>query len=130
MMCGERPIPGRPEEVRQPLDHALFYAPAERAASLDFLRAGRRSAVPLAALPAIASPPLAACAAVLAAADLRAVLVDVTSRDVAHSPFRVVRALAARLQPVHFGHGMERLANPRLHRLLRGRMNPDPHPIC
>jgi ribosomal protein S12 methylthiotransferase accessory factor len=125
----ERPIPARPQEVRQPLDHALFYAPAERAASFDFLRAGTVSPVPLAALPAPAAPPLAACAAPLAAAGIRAVLVDVTSRDVAHSPFRVVRALATHLQPVHFGHGLERLANPRLHRLLRGAVNPDPHPI-
>jgi hypothetical protein len=102
----------------------------ERAASFDFLRARTLLPVPLAALPAPTAPPLAACAASLAAADIRAVLVDVTSRDVAHhSPFRAVRALATPLQSLHFGHGLERLANPRLRRLLRSAVNPDPHPI-
>jgi hypothetical protein len=34
------------------------------------------------------------------------------------------------MQPIHFGHGLERLANPRLRALAPGALNPEPHPLA
>jgi ribosomal protein S12 methylthiotransferase accessory factor len=122
-------IPGAPEEVESLDDHALFYAPPERLAAFDFLRAGET--VSLGDLPAGDAPSLEGCAEHLAAAGLRVAAVDVTSPDVALGPFRVARALGTDMQPIHFGERYRRLANPRLERLLAGRApNPDPHPLA
>jgi ribosomal protein S12 methylthiotransferase accessory factor len=127
---GERPIPPSPEAVRRPLDHALYYAPVERAACFSFLRREAGVAVPLADLarPAAISPQ--ACSTALSRAGVRVAIVDVTAPDVARGPYRVARALGVGLQPIHYGAGLERTDNPRLRMLLDGAINPDPHPIC
>ncbi|HKH50047.1 MAG TPA: TOMM precursor leader peptide-binding protein [Thermoanaerobaculia bacterium] len=122
-------IPGTPEEVESLDDHALYYAPSERLAAFDFLRAGE--SVPIGDLPAGDPPTLEICAERLAAAGLRVAAVDVTSPDVALGPFRVARVLGTDMQPIHFGERYRRLANPRLEQVLAGRpINPDPHPLA
>lgn len=122
-------IPATPEEVENLDDHALYYAPAERLAAFDFLRAGET--VSLGDLPAGDPPTLEACAERLDRAGVRVAAVDVTSPDVALGPFRVARALGTDMQPIHFGERYRRLANPRLTALLAGRApNPDPHPLA
>ena len=42
-------------------------------------------------------------------AGVRVALVDVTSADVATGPFSVMRAVSPDLQPIWFGHGLERI---------------------
>jgi ribosomal protein S12 methylthiotransferase accessory factor len=127
---GARSIPERPEQVRTFLDHALFYAPPSRRAAFDFLRSDGGAPLALAALGEPDEVSLRACAERLAAGGVRVALADVTAPDVARGPFRVVRALGTDLQPIHCGHGLARLANPRLRALLTGAVNPDPHPLC
>jgi ribosomal protein S12 methylthiotransferase accessory factor len=67
--------------------------------------------------------------------------VDLTTADVRPYGIHVVRTLATGLQPIHFGHGEERLGGQRLFdlpRLLgymsetRGErdLNPCPHPLA
>ena len=113
------------------LDHALFYAPAERAVAFDWLRSTPH-AVDVTELAEPTDLSLAECARRVEAAGVRVAVVDVTSPDVALGPFRVVRALAPGLQPLHIGVGFEHLANPRLKALASGGgfLNSDPHPLC
>jgi ribosomal protein S12 methylthiotransferase accessory factor len=127
--AGEPPVPGRSDEVRTLVDHALYYVPPGRSAAAAFLDDGE-APVALGDLDEPAAPPGDACRAALAAAGIRVAIVDVTAPDVAASPFRVARALGAGVQPIHFGHGLERLANPRLHARLDGPVNPEPHPLA
>src|SRR5262245_12013319 len=84
------------------LDHAAFFFPAERAAAFDFLRRGET--VPLSEF--LERP--------VASLDVRAAIVDVTAPDVALSPFRVARAIAPALQPLTYGHGLDREPVPRI----------------
>jgi len=128
---GDIAIPCTPGEVRTLLDHALFYAPAERAVAFDWLRSTRH-AVDVTELAEPTDLSLAECARRVEAAGVRVAVVDVTSPDVALGPFRVVRALAPGLQPLHIGAGFEHLANPRLKALASGGvvLNSDPHPLC
>jgi ribosomal protein S12 methylthiotransferase accessory factor len=122
-------VPGDPREVREMLDHASYYFPAERAAAFDRLRGGG----PPVALGDLAreAPPrsLASCAAALAAAGIRVALVDVTSPDVATGPFHVLRAVSPDLQPISYGHGLDR--PPVEHIRARGLASEIPaiHPI-
>ena len=130
MVRAEQPIPSRPQEVRTSRDHALFYAPAERAVAFDFLRSGGDKPLCLGDLDEPTEVPLADCARRLAGAGVRTAIVNVTAPDVNQSPFRVARALGTYLQPIYFGFGLERQDNPRLRALLKGRINPDIHPLC
>ncbi len=132
MKAGGRPIPQRPEQVRAGnfLDHALYYIPAARAAACDFLRSGAAGGCSLSSMAEPSHLSLDACAKVLGAAGIRVAIVDVTAPDVARSPFRVVRALGTDMQPIHCGFGLERLANPRLHARLSGKVNTEVHPFC
>jgi ribosomal protein S12 methylthiotransferase accessory factor len=101
------PIPERPSDVRDMIQHAVYYFPAVRAAALDRVR-GVGPAVALRDLAAPDAPrSLATCAGALAAAGIRIALVDVTSPDVATGPFRVVRAISPQLQPISYGHGLD-----------------------
>lgn len=124
-----RRIPVRPDDVVSLEDHALYYAPRERLGAFDFMRQ-TRDTVALGACVPLNEPSAAGCARLLAQAGVRVALVDVTSPDVALSPFRVVRAIGTDMQPIHFGHRLQRLGNPRLQALLAGRLpNPNPHPL-
>jgi ribosomal protein S12 methylthiotransferase accessory factor len=124
-------VPDSPAEVLSLDDHALYYVPVARLPMLDFLRAAPGEPVPLADLPRAEGEAAAIVAERLRAAGLRVAIADVTAPDVAHSPFRVARALGTDMQPIHFGERLRRLANPRLWALLGGRaINPNPHPVA
>ena len=138
---GERTIPAREEDVRSTHDHGLFYAPADRAVLLDFLRGG--DAISMADLPSLPEVSLDACVEKLGTAGIRVAVAEVTPPDLRGGPFRVVRALATNIQQVHFGFRIERLGNPRLHRFLPAALdsttprsarvnpfNPHPHPLA
>ena len=131
MLKDKQATPLAPEQVRPGsfLDHALFYLPRERAANCDFLRSGSET-VSLQSLKEPTEISLEECSRRLSLAGLRVAVVDVTAPDVALTPFRVVRALGVNMQPIYCGHGMQRLANPRLLDQSRGKLNQDIHPLC
>jgi ribosomal protein S12 methylthiotransferase accessory factor len=124
-------VPKDIANVRTLLDHAMYYAPRDRAAAFDFLIRDGGDAVP-AGHWSVPAPPLAACVQQMLAAGVRVAIADLTSPDLAGSPFRVVRALGAGMQPIDFGHDLRRRPCPRLDRMLAGNggLNPDPHPFA
>jgi ribosomal protein S12 methylthiotransferase accessory factor len=131
MLKGEKPIPSEPREIRTLADHALYYVPPKRRKAFSFLEADEPDTIDIRELPEPADASIAECGRRLKFAGLKVALVDVTSPDLIDSPFRVVRALGANVQPIHFGYGLERLANPRLIAALGGRApNSDPHPLA
>lgn len=125
-------------------DHPAFHAQAENLGELAFLWAGGERV----ALPALedrstgdATGDLEVTVAGLRANGLRAAYVDLTLPDVAQAGYRVVRAVASQLQPIHFGHGEERLGSRRLLELPArlglatgarrlSDLNPCPHPMA
>jgi ribosomal protein S12 methylthiotransferase accessory factor len=122
-----------PELIRSDVfgDHARYYIDPVRARAADFLRDGpSESAFRPFDFSAEAFSSLNDLARVLARSDVRLALADVTSADVRLGGLSVVRAVADGLQPLHCGYGTERRASRRLHQLLRGGANPDPHPFC
>ncbi|MFT3766161.1 MAG: YcaO-like family protein [Minicystis sp.] len=124
----KRPIPKRPEDVHTIEDHAFYYAPKRRAKALAFL--GRGGEVAAADLPEPEEVSTRALVRRVQAAGLRIAVVDVTSPDLAPTPFRVARALGPGFQQIHFGHTRARLGNPRLLALASNGINPDPHPLA
>ncbi len=132
MLSRGRSIPAAPNEVRTLFDHALYYAPADRVRIFDFLRDQGGTPIPLADLPVPPDLSLAACVGLLQRGGARVAIADVTSPDVAESPFRVARALGTGIQPIDFGFGLQRLPAPRLLSALNGRsgLNPHPHPFA
>jgi ribosomal protein S12 methylthiotransferase accessory factor len=129
MRTGAIPVPAKPEDVREMLDHAAYYFPADRAAAFDRIRS-HDAPEPFSDLaPGRDARTLAKCASALNAAGVRIGLVDVTSPDVATGPFRVVRAVSPDLQPLSYGYGLNRQPVERIG--LRGlaRQIPDIHPI-
>jgi hypothetical protein len=111
------------------LDHAAFYFPADRASAFDRLRGGG-DAVPLGSLLTWdGERSLEACAAALERAGVRVALVDVTSSDIATTPFRVVRAVSPDLQPISYGYGFERAPVERIRSRVLGEGLPPIHPI-
>jgi ribosomal protein S12 methylthiotransferase accessory factor len=68
-----------------------------------------------------------------ARAGCRALYRDLTTVDLEPYPIRVVRALVTELQPIAFGHGLERLGGRRLYQrsgLAEPMLNPCPHPLA
>jgi ribosomal protein S12 methylthiotransferase accessory factor len=66
---------------------------------------------------------------------------DLTTPDLVPYPIRVVRAMITQLQPIHFGHGLQRLGGTRLYRLpaalgyrdaptVEASLNECPHPLA
>ncbi|WP_372504138.1 YcaO-like family protein [Actinokineospora diospyrosa] len=109
---GHRP-PRHAGEVREMLDHAAYYFPTSRMEAFDRLRCGGTSH--LADLPEPAfDTSVTDLAGHLGSAGIRVAVVDVTSADVATSPFRVVRAVSPDLQPISYGHGVDRVPVARL----------------
>jgi ribosomal protein S12 methylthiotransferase accessory factor len=53
-------------------------------------------------------------------AEVRIAVADLTPPELSDSPFRVARALARGLQPIHCGYGLERVYTDGLNRLLKG----------
>lgn len=77
----------------------------------------------------------------LRAAGCRVLTAELTTPDVVPYGFRVVRAIATGLQPMHFGHGEERLGGRRLFEVpsrlghapaprTAADLNPCPHPLA
>jgi ribosomal protein S12 methylthiotransferase accessory factor len=98
------------------LDHAAYYFPQERARAFDRLRAAETT-VSLAELKKPASRSLNECVSALKQAGVRVALIDVTSPDVATGPFHVMRAVSPDLQPIWYGHGLDRLPVARIRNL-------------
>ncbi|WP_437523118.1 TOMM precursor leader peptide-binding protein [Sorangium sp. So ce726] len=129
MMTGEEVvIPARPEDVLTLEDHAVYYVPARRAAAFAFLRQG--GTITAAELEEPEEVSLSELTRRVQAAGLRIAIVDVTSPDLAATPFRVARALGPDFQQIHFGHKLARLGNPRLRSMAPHGINPDPHPMA
>lgn len=118
-------VPKAAADVRTLNDHALYYVPRARLGAFDFIRTADDRAVPLSRLARPAGG-AEACREALAAAGVRVAVADVTAPDVRLGPFRVARALGTYLQPIDFGHGQRRLANPR----LSAAVSPHPHPLA
>ena len=128
MLERKRPIPQSPSEVRSLEDHALYYVPKSRRSAFAFLSQG--TVCQAASLPEPDGVSLSALSAKVTAAGLRIAIVDVTTRDLFPTPFRVVRALGRGFQQIHFGHHLARLGNPRLVAMADNGVNPDPHPMA
>jgi ribosomal protein S12 methylthiotransferase accessory factor len=103
MLTGTYQVPGAPHQVREMLDHAAYYFPAEHASAFDRLRS-TATGVSIRSLPVSKR----GLADELRSAGIRVALVDVTSPDVATGPFRVVRAVSPDLQPISYGYGLDR----------------------
>ncbi len=127
---GDVPVPDEPDQVRTLLDHALFYAPPGRRELADFLFAYPEPSIGIGELAQAAVRSVEECGIRLAAAGIELAIADVTAPDVRHSPFRVARALATDTQPIHFGYGLERRANPRLAAMCGADFNRLPHPLA
>ena len=119
-------IPKTASAVSEMLDHARYYFAPDRARAFEYLRNGSDICA-LADLPKGPERSLRACAEALEASNLRVALVDVTSADVATTDFVVIRAVSPDLQPISFGHGLDRMPIPRLKAL--GAKTPDISPI-
>jgi ribosomal protein S12 methylthiotransferase accessory factor len=108
--------PNDPSCVCEMLDHAAYYFPAERASAFDSLRTGETS-VRLSDLDSVTKRSLDDCVSALNEAAVRVALIDVTSADVATGPFHVMRAVSPDLQPIWYGHGLERNPTDRIRKL-------------
>jgi ribosomal protein S12 methylthiotransferase accessory factor len=107
-------------DLRSLDDHAAFFAPADRLAEFGFLFA-RAGSLDLASLPNLAAAgtknELGRITGALRGTGCRVICADLTTPDLHFYPVRVVRILAPGLQPIHFGHGEERLGGKRLFEL-------------
>ncbi len=129
MLRGRYPIPTRANQVRTPLDHALYYASPSRARALNFLES-KCAPVPLSAVSQPRDTSLTSYLRILSAAGIRIAVKDLTPPAIAESTcFRIVRALGPQLQPLHFGAEFARDACRRLRQLSRP-SNPRPHPLA
>jgi ribosomal protein S12 methylthiotransferase accessory factor len=128
MIDAEKPVPATPDDVHTLDDHSRYYFPPSRSGALAFLGAG--GSIALADLEEPADPSPAWMGERLRAARLRVAIVDLTSRDLDRTPFRVARAVGPGFQPIHFGHGVAHLGNPRLSAMAPEGPNPDPHPMA
>lgn len=104
--------PRRASDVREMTDHAAWFFRASRARGFDRLRGPET--VLLRALPRKRRS-LAACVRTLTDAGVRVAVADVTSPDLATRGWWVMRAMSADLQPLWYGHGLERPAVARVH---------------
>lgn len=129
MQSGTLAVPGRPSAVRSMLDHAAYYFPKHRAHVFDRLRSSA-TPVRLRDLPRVQPRwPLQHCARALGGAGIRVAVVDVTTTDVAGSPFRVARAVSPDLQPLSYGFGLDRVAVDRIRALGICRPVPPVQPV-
>lgn len=117
-----------PRDVRSNLDHGLLYVDRSWQGPVREMTA-RATLLPLDRVRLQFTQPatLEACVSALHAAGIRAAAVDVTPADIAMTPYRVVRAVASGLQPIHFGYGMQRCGHERLVWNARAAL---PHPIA
>lgn len=130
-------------DVRTLMDHSAFFHTLEHRSELDFLLDHGRTQS-LDALPNRSTgvqQDLEVAVEGLTRAGCRVAYADLTTADVRPYGIRVVRTLATNLQPMHFGHGEERLGGRRLFELpaqlgyteesrLESQLNPCPHPLA
>jgi ribosomal protein S12 methylthiotransferase accessory factor len=138
-----RPIPRNPEEVVSMEDHGLFYAAPERFPALEGWirpRAWLRPAEVETRASDDVLENIEHCVERLAAADLEAIAVDLTTEDVASLGFHVVKVLVPGAQPIDFGMGRRHLGGRRIYEApqrmgyrdrptLPAEINPLPHPF-
>lgn len=105
------------QDVKDLDDHPAFHAMRENLHEFDFLF-GSAAPTALRELKSCATgdedADLAAVVARLTQTGARAACAEVTTPDVAQAGYRVVRAIATGLQPIHFGWGEARLGGRRL----------------
>jgi len=128
MQAKQLAIPREPEDVREMLDHAAYYFPRDRIGAFDAIRHGG-STIELRDLRHSGDSSLAAVSAKLCDAKIRVATIDVTSADVRLGPFRVVRAVSPDLQPISYGHGLDRMRVDRLRELSERAALPPISPI-
>jgi ribosomal protein S12 methylthiotransferase accessory factor len=130
-------------DVKTLEDHGAFAAMPENLPEFDFLLKNGRHTAPDARPDGSAGDvraDLARTVTQLRAVGCRVGYVDVTTPDVAPYGVRVARAIATGLQPIHFGHGEERLGGRRLFEVparigygggarSEDDLNPCPHPL-
>ena len=130
-------------QIRTLEDHSSFFAAPERMGELSFLldHQQTRASDELASLSSgDTAADLATVIRSLNEAGCRTAFAEITTPDLADFPVRVVRAFATGLQPIHFGHGEERLGGSRLFAVARALgfderirtaadLNPCPHPL-
>jgi ribosomal protein S12 methylthiotransferase accessory factor len=125
-------------------DHSAFMSQMERRHEFAFLwQSGETKRVD--ELPSWSNgdvvQDLARCAAELAVMGHPPAYVELTTPDLVDYDVHVVRVIAPGLQPVHFGHGQERLGGERLFKLPQklgfadrvrtdSDLNPCPHPLA
>ncbi len=115
-----------PADVRTLEDHASYYAVPERLIEFAFLDSPEREDSTDRSTGSVTGD-IAFCVDALAKVGCRAAYVDITAPELEDFPIRVARVLVTGLQPIHFGHGMERLGG---RRAPRENLNPAPHPLA
>lgn len=124
-------IPQHVSEVTSLEDHAAYYFSKSKLAAFDFMRRPLSEAKTVDEWSYDVIKDVNQLKQRLDDAGVEVAIVDVTSPDMALSPFRVARAIGVNMQPIHFGEQFKRVDNPRLRKLLQGRpVNNEPHPIA
>ena len=124
-------VPQHVSEVQSLEDHAAYYFNLSKRSAFDFMRQTEEQAIDIDKWRYAVVKDSGDLNQRLLDAGVEVAIVDVTSPDVALSPFRVARAVGKHMQPIHFGEQYKRVDNPRLKRLLgKESVNMDPHPIA
>jgi len=132
------------EDVHTLDDHSSFMSQLERRHEFSFLwQSGEQKRIEDLPNPASgdAAQDLERCAKQLAAMGDPPAYVELTTPDLIEYGIHVVRVIVPELQPVHFGHGQERLGGERLFTLPQqlgfaesrrseSELNPCPHPLA
>lgn len=131
-------------DVRTLEEHAAYFFRPDHLHELDFLLSSGRK-IPLQSLIArgtgSVTGDIQALERSLRESGCRLFFRDLTTPDLEPYPIRVIRAMVTQLQPIHFGHGLERLGGTRLYRLPaalgygdapreESSLNPCPHPLA
>jgi ribosomal protein S12 methylthiotransferase accessory factor len=132
------------EDVHTLDDHSSFMSQMNRREEFAFLwKSNEKKRIEELPNPSTgdAAQDLKRCATELAAKGHRPAYAVLTTPDLAGYDIHVVRTIAPGLQPVHFGHGQERLGGKRLYELpqqlglsdrvhTESDLNPCPHPLA
>jgi ribosomal protein S12 methylthiotransferase accessory factor len=113
-------------------DHAAYFFRQDHLHELDFLL-NNPVEVHIADLGDHSEENEGDVASAVAARGHRVFYRDLTTPDIEAYPIRVVRALVPQLQPISFGHGLERLGGRRLYErgsILEESLNRCPHPLA
>lgn len=125
-------------------EHAAYFFRQDHLFEFDFLlHHGRKVGIdgPSSLPPVTVDDDLKTLQTALAASGCRFLYRDLTTPDLEAYPIRVARVLITQLQPLHFGHGMQRLGGRRLYELPKklgfgdtvfseATLNPCPHPLA